>query len=67
MKDLTNIPERFHCLFTTDWNKGDESKMKTIERIYMVDLFLEYNKWHIEQMIDLKKPIQSEYTGGFID
>jgi hypothetical protein len=67
MKDLTNIPERFHCLFTTDWNKGDESKMKNIERIYMVDLFLEYNRWDIQQIIDSKKPIQSEYIGGFID
>jgi hypothetical protein len=67
MKDLTNIPERFHSLFTTDWNTGDESKMKIIQRSHMVDLFLEYNRWHIEQMIDSKKPIQSEYTGGFID
>ena len=67
MKDLTNIPERFHCLFLSDWNKGDESKMKTIQRSEMVDLFLEYNRWDIQQIIDSKKPIEPEYKGGFID
>ncbi len=67
MKDLTNIPERFHCLFLSDWNKGDESKMKIIQRSYMVDLFLEYNRWDIQQIIDSKKPIEPEFIGGFID
>ena len=67
MKDLSNIPERFHSLFTTDWNKGDESKMKNIQRSNMVDLFLEYNRWDIQQIIDSKKPIEPEYKGGFID
>ena len=67
MKDLTNIPERFHCLFLCDWNKGDESKMKNIQRSEMVGLYLEYNRWDIQQIIDSKKPIQPEYTGGFID
>ena len=67
MKDLTNIPERFHCLFLSDWNQVDKSKMKTIQRSEMVDLFLEYNRWDIQQIIDSKKPIEPEYKGGFID
>jgi len=67
MKDLTNIPERFHCLFLTDWNNGNESEMKSIDRSEMGDLFLEYNRWDIQRMIDSKKPVQQENMVGFVD
>jgi hypothetical protein len=67
MKDLTNIPERFHCLFLTDWNNGNESEMKSVERSQMGDLFLEYNRWDIQRMIDSKKPVQQENMIGFVD
>jgi hypothetical protein len=67
MKDLTNIPERFHCLFLTDWNNGNESEMKSVERSQMGDLFLEYNRWDIQRMIDSKKPVQQENMVGFVD
>ncbi len=67
MKDLTNIPERFHHLFTTDWNKGSESTMKNIQRSEMVDLFLEYNRWDIQRIINSKKPVQQENMVGFVD
>ncbi len=68
MRDLTNIPERFHCLFLTDWNNGNESEMKSVERSQMVDLFLEYNRWDIQRIINSKKPIQEENNMvGFVD
>jgi hypothetical protein len=67
MKDLTNIPERFHCLFLTDWNNGNESEMRSIDRSEMGDLFLEYNRWDIQRMIDSKKPVQKEIMVGFVD
>ena len=65
MKDLTNIPERFHCLFLTDWNKGIESEMTILERNEMSLLYLEYNKWDVKQMIESMKPIQPELNIGF--
>jgi len=67
MKDLTNIPERFHCLFLTDWNNGNESEMKSVERSQMVDLFLEYNRWDIQRIIDSKKPVYENNMVGFVD
>ena len=68
MKDLTNIPERFHCLFLTDWNNGNESEMKSVERSQMGDLFLEYNRWDIQRIINSKKPVQEENNMvGFVD
>ena len=57
MKNLENIPERFHVLFTSDWNKGNESEMTSIQRVEMHDLYLEYNRWNIQQAI---KPIVKE-------
>ena len=54
MKDLSNIPERFHILFTSDWNKGNESKMNSLQRAELSNLYLEYNRWNIQQAI---KPI----------
>jgi hypothetical protein len=67
MRDLTNIPERFHVLFTTDWNKGNESKMNSIQRGQMGDLYLEYNRWEIQQSIRNKKPDEPETMVGFVD
>ena len=54
MKDLTNIPEEFHILFTSDWNIGNESKMSSTERMYMGELYLKYNRWSIQQAINPK-------------
>ena len=67
MKDLTNIPERFHILFESDYNKGIDSKMNSLQRSNLNDLFLEYNKWNIQQAIDKLKPITEEVIKGFID
>jgi hypothetical protein len=51
-KDLTNIPEKFHVLFTSDWNKGNESTMNSVQRGLMSELYLEYNRWSIQQAIN---------------
>lgn len=67
MKDLTNIPERFHVLFTTDWNKGNESEMKSVQRGDMNDLFLEYNRWAIREAVRKAQPDDPEIMIGFVD
>jgi hypothetical protein len=65
MKDLTNIPEEFHILFTSDWNKGNESKMSLTERMYMGELYLNYNKWSIQQSIKPVVKQKEETITGF--
>jgi hypothetical protein len=65
MKDLKQIPERFHVLFTDQsWNKGNESKMASLQRAGMNDLYLEYNNWAIKQ--SMLKPLPTEKPVGFI-
>lgn len=66
MKDLTNIPERFHILFETDYNAGVDSKMKSLQRMELNNIFLEYNKWDVQRMIDSKKIIVEETIVGFV-
>jgi hypothetical protein len=46
--EMENIPERFHILFNTDWNKGNESTMTSTERGQLNELYLEYNKWQLK-------------------
>lgn len=67
MRDLSNIPERFHVLFTTDWNKGNESEMNSIQRGHMSELYLEYNRWVIKDAIRKTKPDEPETMVGFVD
>jgi hypothetical protein len=67
-KDLEKIPEKFHVLFTSDWNKGNESTMNSVQRGLMSELYLEYNRWSIQQVIN-PKPKDDEYTqiiSGFV-
>lgn len=66
MKDLTNIPERFHILFETDYNAGVDSKMKSLQRMELNNIFLEYNKWDVQRMIDSEKIIVEETIVGFV-
>ena len=66
MKDLTNIPERFHILFNSDWNKGVESEMTSMSKSEMNNLFLEYNRWNIQQAIAPKIVQKEEVIIGFI-
>ncbi len=63
MTELNNIPERFHVLFNTDWNNGIESEMKSLQRGEMNELFLEYNKWDVQRIIDSKKIVDDTIVG----
>jgi hypothetical protein len=63
MKDLTNIPERFHTLFLTDWCNGEESEMNILQRNDLAVLYLEYNKWDVQRMIDSKKIVHDTIVG----
>lgn len=50
-KDL--IPTKYQILFDldNDWNKGNESKMLPLERLGMLQLWLEYNQWEIKRKL----------------
>ena len=66
-KDLNEIPEKFHILFTTDWNTGNDSTLSPMTRVDMNQLQLEYNKWSIQQAIEKSRPKKEEeiFIGGF--
>lgn len=63
MKDLSTIPEKFHILFNSDWNKGVESEMTSMNKSELNELYLEYNKWNIQQ--SLKPVVKEEVIIGF--
>lgn len=71
--NLKEIPEKFHKLFECDWNYGNNSEMTSIDRAKMNDLFLEYNKYQIQETIknttsnEIKKDDKVDYDNmGFI-
>jgi hypothetical protein len=68
MRDLSTIPERFHILFTdVSWSSGNESKMGALQRSNINQLYLEYNKWSIEQIINPPSTNnEEEVVKGFI-
>jgi hypothetical protein len=66
MKNINNTPEKFHILFECDWNKGVDSKMSTIQRGPLNDLFLEYIRWQVKNEINLTST-KEEVIQGFID
>lgn len=66
MKDLTNIPERFHILFNSDWNKGNESEMISTNRSDINNLYLEYNRWVIQRALTSKIVQEEEVIMGFV-
>lgn len=41
--DLSRIQSKYHVLFTTDWNWGRYSNMNLSDRVYLNDLWREYN------------------------
>jgi hypothetical protein len=43
-KDLSKIKKRYHEIWTTDWNKGGESKLNYQERYRISELWKEFNK-----------------------
>ena len=46
---INEIPDRYLILFLSDWNQGQQSEMKSIERSHLNNLWLEYNKWDIQR------------------
>lgn len=65
--DLNEIPERFHILFNSDWNLGNDSNMKIEDRMECERLYLEYNKWKIrEAIIKTISTSESDKPKGFI-
>jgi hypothetical protein len=63
--DLTSIPEHFRALFTTDWNWGIHSTMKVEDRMFLQEIYNDYNRWDIQQMIDSKKINVEDTIVGF--
>ena len=50
LEEITNeIPERYQILFLSDWNQGELSEMKSMERSHLNVLWLEYNKWDLQR------------------
>jgi hypothetical protein len=66
-QDLNQIPERFHILFNSDWNNGNESEMTSTHRGNLNELYLEYNKYQIQKSIQQSKPVEVPLQGGFDD
>lgn len=65
--NLEEIPEKFHILFNSDWNEGNESQMTAIHRSQMNELYLEYNKYQIKKSIQQEKNMKEfeNVIGGF--
>lgn len=53
MIDLQITPTKYHILFDmdNDWNKGNESKMNSLERCRFNQLYLEYNRWELQRRL----------------
>jgi hypothetical protein len=65
--NLNEIPERFHVIFTTDWNDGNHSEMTSMQRAAINDIFLEYNKWKIQQILKQNSSTnEDEIQLGFV-
>lgn len=47
-----NIPDKYRILVETDWNAGNESKMTSIERGQLNQLWLEYLHYQINKEIN---------------
>jgi len=66
-KDLNEIPEKFHILFTSDWNQGNDSELLPLQRAKLNELNLEYNRWSINESIRKSKLVkEEEFVGGFV-
>jgi hypothetical protein len=58
----------FDCLFNTDWNKGNDSTMKAVERSLMNERFLKFLHKSLKEEINSKKIKKEEQLNvGFID
>ena len=67
MKNLKDIPERFHILFTDKpWNNGNESELTSLQRADIHQIYLEYNRWSIQQSINPPSTKEEEPVIGFV-
>ena len=71
MINLEIIPTKYHTLFdvNNDWNKGNDSKMSSLERARLHQLYLEYNQWEMKYNLKLKcsNEEQEVFKGGFTE
>ena len=71
MINLEIIPTKYHTLFdvNNDWNKGNDSKMSSLERARVHQLYLEYNQWEMKSNLKSKVPKHEPevFTGGFTE
>jgi len=63
--DLDKVPKEYQCLFTTDWNWGNHSKMKMEKRIMYHEIYLEYCLY--QSLIPKEVFIEDKIIQGFID
>lgn len=62
-----NIPNKFEQLFIdTSWNKGNDSKLSSMERSYLNELYLQFNKWSIQNKINPPSTEEQLPVVGFI-
>ena len=71
MKNLELTPTKYHILFdvNNDWNKGNDSKMSSLERAGLHQLYLEYNQWEIKSNLKLNGSNEEieVFKGGFTE
>ena len=65
MKNLNGLTEQeYDLVFNTDWNKGNESEMSSLQRAMIHDLFLKYLR-HYTQRISEEE--NNTIVRGFVD
>ena len=60
------IPKKYERLKESDWNKGDFSTLSPLERVELMNLWLNYNKWEVVNLRE-RGPSNNEIQVGFID
>lgn len=60
------IPKKYESLRDSNWNKGNLSTLSPLERLELMNLWLDYNKWDVLNMRK-RDPSNDEIQVGFID
>lgn len=61
---MKEVPQRFNELFSSDWNTGENSKLSSLERGRLHELYLEYLHWDMGNKV---KELPESVEGGFTD
>lgn len=61
---MKEIPVRFNIVFNSDWNNGNNSKLSSLERAEIHNLYLEYLHWDMKNKV---KEVENRIEGGFSD